>query len=134
MHNSGAERGTAEQPQRAGEASLDRDVIDGLRTIMPADLMDELIEEFVRAFSDERQALAGAIENADPRVVGEVAHKLRGSCAALGATHLTALCAVLEANARAHSIDDARQVLSELEDEFQRVRIALDKERSAPTQ
>jgi HPt (histidine-containing phosphotransfer) domain-containing protein len=134
MHNHGVERETAEQPPGACEASIDREVIEGLRAIMPADLLDELIDEFVRACSHERQALVVAIQNADPRMVHEVAHRLRGSCAALGATHLTALCAALEANARADSVEGAQQFISELDDEFQRVRIALDKERSAPTE
>jgi HPt (histidine-containing phosphotransfer) domain-containing protein len=134
MRDPGVERDQAEPPQCERDACIDGEVIAGLRDIMPADLMDELIDQFLSAFSDEWRALAGAIENADPRQTCEVAHKLRGSCAALGATHLTALCNTIEQNARAQRLDGARQLLAEMEDEFQRVRRALDQERSAPTE
>jgi two-component system aerobic respiration control sensor histidine kinase ArcB len=134
MRDPGIERSKAEQPQCERDACLDSEVIAGLREIMPADLMDELIDQFLSAFSDESRALAGAIEKADPRQTCEVAHKLRGSCAALGATYLTALCNTIEQNARAQHLDGAQQLLSEMEDEFQRVRRALDQERSEPTE
>ena len=70
-----------------------------------------------------------AIAQADARVLANKSHSLKSSCGNLGATKMTAVCERLETIGRAGSVDGADVLLGELEEEFLRVRRALEAEK-----
>ena len=53
-----------------------------------------------------------------------------GSSAHLGATRMDALCEILQEQGRAGSISGAAALLAVLEEEFERVRMALEAEKN----
>ena len=92
-------------------------------------LIDLFIEETPRRLAAIRAALA----KANAEALAHEAHALMGSSAHLGATRMDALCEILEEQGRAGSINGGPALLSALEEEFARVRKALEAEKKPPT-
>jgi PAS domain S-box-containing protein len=118
----------------AGSVSvIDPGVIEELRGLQsPADpgFFNHLIDLFIEETPHRLAAIRTAIESSNPDALAHEAHALKGSSAHLGATRMDALCEILEAQGRAGSIGGAGAMLSVLEEEFARVRSALEAERN----
>jgi len=77
--------------------------------------------------------LRDAVAQADAPKIHHLAHTLKGSSSNLGATRLAALSAALEKQGRTATLTDAPGVLTQLEQEFDRVRRALEDEQHSPS-
>jgi HPt (histidine-containing phosphotransfer) domain-containing protein len=113
--------GVAGQSARADP--IDQHVIASLRELGPDDF-----HELIRLFLDEAGARVTRLRAVDAREdVAGVAHALRGTGAAFGATKLSALCAEVE-HAATQQTTDLRALTEAIAAEFDRVREALAKE------
>lgn len=75
--------------------------------------------------SDSIDQLRRGIETADVALIAKTCHRLRGSCASLGATMMAELCAKLEVASISHALADEADLLQLLEIDFGTVRLAL---------
>jgi len=87
---------------------------------------------FIEETPHRLAAIREALTKSNAGALAHEAHALMGSSAHLGATRMDALCEILEEQGRAGSINGASAVLSVLEEEFDRVRKALEAEKNPP--
>jgi CheY-like chemotaxis protein/HPt (histidine-containing phosphotransfer) domain-containing protein len=137
-----ADRTTSDQredlsePTPAGPASvIDPGVIAelrGLQSTTDPDFFNHLIDLFIEETPRRLAAIKEALAKSNAEALAHEAHALMGSSAHLGATRMDALCEILEEQGRAGSINGASAVLSVLEEEFARVRKALEAEKNVP--
>ena len=112
---------------------LDRSVLEGLRELQQEgepDILNELIEMFQADVPLQITFLRKAVEAADVPSAERIVHTLRGSCANMGAARMEALCKRLEEMARSGDLAATPPLISRLEVEFGRVRVALEEESS----
>jgi two-component system, sensor histidine kinase and response regulator len=110
---------------------LDRGVLADLRDLQEEgepDLLKELTELFLADVPLQIAVLRKVVEAGDIPSVERIAHTLRGSCGNLGARTMEALCAELEETARSGDLRAAQELISSLEEEFGRARLALEEE------
>ena len=110
---------------------LDRSVLAGLCELQEEgepDILNELIELFLDEVQPQLVALREAMEAGDAQSVERIAHTLNGSCGNMGAKRMVALCAELEEMGHSETLAGAPVLISRLEEEFERVRVALEKE------
>jgi HPt (histidine-containing phosphotransfer) domain-containing protein len=113
---------------RSAETSvpvLDDGVLSELQTLGP-DVVAEIFDLFVADVPTRLVKLRNAIDDRSPDRVLREAHGLKGSALGIGASRFANLCAAIEHDARAGSLDRATARSSELEPEFAEVRTALD--------
>ncbi|MCB1680790.1 MAG: Hpt domain-containing protein [Alphaproteobacteria bacterium] len=67
--------------------------------------LKELIEVFTETFMEELGQLKGAIKDGESKEWSEVAHKLKGASAFVGAEHLRKLCAEAQKMVSASAAD-----------------------------
>jgi len=114
---------------------IDPSVIAELRALQsPADpaFFNHLIDLFIEETPHRLAAIRAALAKSNAEALAHEAHALMGSSAHLGATRMDALCEILEEQSRAGSINGAPALLSALEEEFARVRKALEAEKNPP--
>jgi histidine phosphotransfer protein HptB len=88
-------------------------------------MVAEILKDF-RADGAVRVArLRNAVARGDPAAVREEAHSIKGSAAQMGAAELAAACQILESDARAGSLGDARAQLETIESLFDAVNRAI---------
>jgi two-component system sensor histidine kinase/response regulator len=110
---------------RAGDAgAIDFGVIDELRDVDAA-FTKELIGKFSSEVEDRMAALRQACADHDAAALAQLGHRLKGSCLTLGAIGMANMCAALEQSAKAADFDRGSRLGHELEQEFGRVRLAL---------
>ena len=129
--------------QRAGldpsQAQAAADVIDPvimaslrqLRKENQPDPASELISLFLRDAPPQFLAISKAILERNMSATLGAASSLKGNAANLGARRLASLCAELEEQARAGTLEEAAPVLEQAKDEFTRVQFALERERKS---
>jgi CheY-like chemotaxis protein len=110
------------------EEPLDEGVLAGLRELGDADLLSELSAIYLDDASSRLAALREAIEGDDVHAVERVAHTLKGASGSMGATRMAALCAELVNVGTSWDPGRAAELLGRLEEEFGRVRPALEAE------
>jgi two-component system sensor histidine kinase/response regulator len=91
-----------------------------------ADFLTELIDLFLKEAKSHLNALHEAFSSNDAAEIVRLAHRLMGSSANMGATQMAALAKQLERKA---PTEDKRELLAQLENEFDLVRAALNSER-----
>jgi HPt (histidine-containing phosphotransfer) domain-containing protein len=117
----------AGQPSDGGSGAgpLDWDVLSDLMAVTRAEFMRDLLALFVR---DSRAALAdlqGARLRGDLPAWRAVSHKLRGSCATVGARGMMRITTRMEGLAEADLGSQGERLLGDLEEEFARVQSEL---------
>ena len=90
------------------------------------DVLKELIELFLEDVPPQLKVLREAEEREDAHGVVRTAHILEGSCGNLGAVRIAAICAGLEEIGRSGDLTAVPELISRLEEEFGRVRAALE--------
>jgi len=124
------------EPTPADSASvIDPGVIAELRGLQSStdpDFFNHLIDLFIEETPHRLAAIREALAKSNAEALGHEAHALKGSSAHLGATRMDSLCEILEEQGRSGSINGASAVLSVLEEEFGRVRKALEAEKNPP--
>jgi two-component system sensor histidine kinase/response regulator len=113
------------------EEPLDEGVLAGLRELGDADLLSELSTIFVDDASSRLAALREAAERGDAKSVKQIAHTLKGSSGNMGAKRMAKICAELENVGASGDLSYAPELLGRLEEEFSRVRPALEAETAA---
>ena len=114
--------------ERAIEEVLDRAALDRVRKLQEesgAELMAELIELFLEDSPAQMAALKEAVYQADFDALKRSAHSLKGSCVSLGARRVASICSEMEKRGRDRHLDDAGEMLIQLEIEFEQARSAL---------
>jgi signal transduction histidine kinase/CheY-like chemotaxis protein/HPt (histidine-containing phosphotransfer) domain-containing protein len=111
------------------DASLDENVLGDLRQLQEAgepDIFEELIGLYLRDTPTKLVALREAVEAGRADTVKTIAHTLKGSSANMGAPRMTAGCSELEGVGASGDLHKAQGLLNRLEEEFGRVRAALE--------
>jgi PAS domain S-box-containing protein len=117
------------QKQKGETDSLQSDLHQGLRKLTGGgggEALTNLIDLFIKDTTERIEMMRKANEAAS---LAQTAHALKGSCGYLGANRLASICEALENIGRAGSIDSADPLLGLLDEEFARVREALEVER-----
>ena len=112
-------------PAQAMQAPLDATVLELLVGSDPA-LVDEFLQEFRRGAADALQNVQEAARDRGVARIGDVAHRLKASAAAVGATALHDLCEQLEMTCDTHDWASVEAVLRAFGQEIQRVDKHLD--------
>ena len=119
-------------PSRAAangsDRALDPEVLAGLRELGDAELLAELAEMFLDDASSRLADLREALKESDTRTLERAAHTLKGSSGNMGATRMSAICAELHDIGVSGNLAGAPELLERLEEEFGRVRPALEEE------
>jgi HPt (histidine-containing phosphotransfer) domain-containing protein len=102
-------------------ATFDRLCID----LAASGTLEEVVELFGTHTPEILTALRTGIDAADPQAVRASAHKLKGSAATLGATHLAERCHVLQSQAEGGSLGGATELVDQIEAALQEVNAAL---------
>jgi CheY-like chemotaxis protein len=111
------------------DASLDENVLAALRQLQQAgrpDIFKELIGLYLRDTPTQLVALREAVEAGRVNTVKTIAHTLKGSSANMGAPRMTDGCSELEEVGASGDLYKAPELLNRLEEEFGRVRAALE--------
>jgi HPt (histidine-containing phosphotransfer) domain-containing protein len=107
---------------------LDPEVLANLRDLGDAELLAELAEMFIDDATSRLGELWEAVGAGDAAGVERVAHTLKGSSGNMGAARMSAICAELQEVGASGDIERAPGLLGELEEEYGRVRPALEAE------
>ena len=127
----GTEAGTEPRSPAASAGNghvLDPEVLAGLRELGDAELLAELAGMFFEDAATRLEDLRRAVEGGDALFVERVAHTLKGSSGNIGARGMAAICAELQEVGTSGDLARARELLGRLEEEFGRVRPALERE------
>ena len=119
----------------AQDCPVDPQTLDSLRALA-TDHTPDLLLQLVELFLDDAQqsitAMWTAVAEADAPQLRQLAHRLKGSSASLGAFALSHFCEELERLARAGATGAACPQIAQVRDEYARVAQALDLERHRP--
>ena len=113
-----------------GHPPLDAETLEGLRELSGDDpsFLSEVIQQFLHDGPGHLTAIRRAVEQADADALMKAAHAFKGSCRNMGALALGELCFSLEEKGRAGDAAQLDSRLSDLEQEYARVRAALEAE------
>ena len=109
-------------------AVIDWAVLEELRMLQAEgepDFAREMMDLYVENAPQLIEAIRRAIEQNDPATLQRSAHNLKGNSASLGAQRMSALSFELEKLGRAATIEGALPIAAEVEQEFDRVRLAF---------
>jgi two-component system, sensor histidine kinase and response regulator len=112
---------------------LDPVVLAGLRDLRQPgepDPLAEVADLFLEDTPARLLQLHTHLTGADTAALSSSAHSLKGSASNLGARHLAALCLSLEKQARENNLAGAKLLLDQVEQEFKRVKQALEWEKT----
>ena len=92
--------------------------------------LSKIIDLFFDSTEQLNTDLRGFVNDGNGEGIFQAAHSLKSSCANLAALHLAQLCANLELSARKNELHSADEQLITIEEEYERVAVAL---RELPT-
>jgi HPt (histidine-containing phosphotransfer) domain-containing protein len=113
------------------EASVDREVLAGLRGLQgeeETDIVAELAAVFIEDARSGLQEVEEALQKGDAPAVERVAHKLKGGSGSMGAREMSGLCAQLEDLSASGDLSRGPLLLKRIRDELGRVDRALEAE------
>jgi len=121
-------------PEAAVPAAIDQRALDGIRSLAndtTPDLLDQVIRLYLGSATELLDQLRAGLQAHDNDAVRAAAHTLKSSSANLGATVLADMCKQLEHAARAGTLGPRLPSITQVEAEYDRVRIALERELGA---
>jgi CheY-like chemotaxis protein/HPt (histidine-containing phosphotransfer) domain-containing protein len=124
-------------PGQAANETLDRRVIAQFREIDTPGAPDfslMLIDEFIKEAASQLELLRDARQRQDVRALKATAHSLKGSSMTMGARRLATLCTQMETHADRHPGAVTSALMTDLDQEFVKVREALEAERKSTGQ
>ncbi len=89
-------------------------------------MLEQVVGIFAERAPGDIAALRDAVGRTDLPEVARAAHRLKGSCAAVGATAMAALLAEIETDARADRGESLAEAVGRVERSFAETRGALD--------
>jgi CheY-like chemotaxis protein/HPt (histidine-containing phosphotransfer) domain-containing protein len=114
--------------QLPSQSVIDRKVLDNIRALQEEgkeDLLNKIITIFLNDSPERLAELRKAVNSVDAPSINRTAHTLKSSCANLGAMNLSSHFKEMEAMGRTNSIEQAPELLSQIEIEFKAVEAAL---------
>jgi CheY-like chemotaxis protein len=121
-------RAPAESREDAPATEIDGKALEEIRALQRSgtpDLLEKIVERYLKDASRLLQSMREAIATANGDVLRRGAHTLKSSSATLGAFRLAQHCREMESRARAGRLADAGQWLNLIENELALVRVAL---------
>jgi PAS domain S-box-containing protein len=116
--------------------AIDPAALAGFRE-MDEDGNGRIVDHLIEAFLDNTPKVIAegqrALEQQAALQVARCAHSLKGSCSNFGAARMRDACLRLETLAGTGNLTGASEMLSQIETEFEHVRLALERERTAQT-
>jgi signal transduction histidine kinase/HPt (histidine-containing phosphotransfer) domain-containing protein len=110
----------------ASPPPLDREVLDRLRGLRNGEeLVGTLLRTFLVTSASDLATVRQAVEEGSWSEAGATAHRLKGSCAALGAVAAAEACRALEEGLRAGRAEELGPLVARLGREVERAREAL---------
>ena len=94
---------------------------------MTPELLKRLSSVFLEDTQPRLEGLWDAVLKKDAEELARLAHTMKGSAANMGAGKMADICAELEERAKTGDLQDTQTRLSDLEQEFARVRDAFSK-------
>ncbi len=110
------------------DPAIDTKALQALRDMVGEDalvVLAEVIDSYLEDAPKLLQEISRATRQGDAVALHRAAHTLKSSSASLGAMTLSKFCKELEAMGRADKVEDATQIASSLEAEYERVKLAL---------
>jgi HPt (histidine-containing phosphotransfer) domain-containing protein len=104
---------------------VDWSVLEDVFEVMPAELVTDLVTSFLGAARSALADLQGARARGDLPAWRGIAHKLRGSCATLGARGMMDVSSIMETLDQSRLDAEGASLLDGLTAEFSRVDAAL---------
>ena len=96
-------------------------------------LLGEMISLFINAAPERISAARAGLDATDASAIETALHSLKSSSAQLGAMQMQRLCARGERLAHTASLDGVARIVQDLEEEFPRVQIWLERARNVET-
>jgi HPt (histidine-containing phosphotransfer) domain-containing protein len=93
------------------------------------DLLVELIDSFLEETPPLLESLRRSLEQDDAADLYTAAHTLKSSSRDFGATRIAGWCQELEAMGRAGTLAGAAELVTQVEDEYEQVKVELDQAR-----
>lgn len=110
---------------------VDRRVLEDLEELGGVELVGELIQTLLEDAPSRLKGLQEAVRAGEAPAVRRLAHALKGSCGSMGAVEMTRLAGELERAGASWDLSRSQELLERLEEDFRRVRAALETERTA---
>jgi signal transduction histidine kinase/DNA-binding response OmpR family regulator len=105
---------------------IDGKAIDNIRALGKPNLLERIILLFCTDTPKLLESMRQAAAQDDAKSLASAAHRLKSSSANLGALQLAALCVETEMLVRDNLTDHAQLLVTRMQTEFQRVRLALE--------
>jgi len=118
------------QNQTLKTAKIDAKILQSLQDMLRGDRVAfvELIECYLTETPKLVQDMSAAITTQDTQTIWKTAHQLKSSSASVGAIALAQLCKVLEAQGCSSKLENSLELISQLYQEYEQVKTALQKE------
>ncbi|WP_392531576.1 PAS domain S-box protein [Nostoc sp. C117] len=118
------------QNQILNNSKIDAKILTSLRDILRGDRVAfvELLQCYLTETPRLVQNISTAIANEDAQTLWKTAHQLKSSSASVGAITLAQLCKELERQGRSNKFQNNLDTISQLHQEYQQVKSALEKE------
>jgi signal transduction histidine kinase/DNA-binding response OmpR family regulator len=116
------------EPELVLEEAIDTSVLQAFRHTMGPEadqFLAQLIEIYLEETPSLLQVMAAAQAKSDATAMAQSAHTLKSSSASLGAITLSKLCEQLENLGNSHATVGALEVMTQVESEYERVKVAL---------
>ncbi|MHC5856923.1 PAS domain-containing hybrid sensor histidine kinase/response regulator [Nostoc sp.] len=110
--------------------NIDAKILQSLRNMVKGDrlVFAQLIECYLTETPRLVEDINTAIINQDTETLWKTAHQLKSSSASVGAIALAQLCKVLEAQGRSSKLENILELFSQVYQEYEQVKTALQKE------
>ncbi|MCC5663939.1 PAS domain S-box protein [Nostoc sp. CHAB 5784] len=120
----------SEQNQTLKTAKIDAKILQSLQNMLRGDRVAfvELIECYLTETPRLVQDISTAITTQDAQTLWYTAHQLKSSSASVGAIALAQLCKVLEAQGCSSKLENSLELISQLYQEYEQVKTALEQE------
>ncbi|MEH2327501.1 MAG: Hpt domain-containing protein [Nostoc sp.] len=111
-------------------AKIDGKILQSLQDMLRGDRVAfvELIECYLTETPRQVEDISTAITTQDTQTLLNTAHQLKSSSASVGAIALAQLCKVLEAQAYSSKLENSLELISQLYQEYEQVKTALEQE------
>ncbi|MBC6432667.1 PAS domain S-box protein [Nostoc sp. HG1] len=118
------------QNQTLKTAKIDAKILQSLQDMLRGDRVAfvELIECYLTETPRLVQDMSAAITTQDTQTIWKTAHQLKSSSASVGAIALAQLCKVLEAQGCSSKLENSLELISQLYQEYEQVKAALEQE------
>ncbi|QFS49341.1 PAS domain S-box protein [Nostoc sphaeroides CCNUC1] len=118
------------QNQTLKSVKIDAKILQSLQLMLRGDRVAfvELIECYLTETPRLVQDISTAITTQDAQTLLNTAHQLKSSSASVGAIALAQLCKVLEAQGCSSKLENSLELISQLYQEYEQVKTALEKE------